>query len=274
MASSAPVRQKNTDVPSGAATAARSASAGPFAPWQHRRQQSLGPRGRADRVSRLDAERGHCGAGRALTVRATSSAAPVPRPAATVAPAWSRCCPEWRNPNAPASPGNARAAVPSSTASSAKAKPPSVGTGGGDRAARRPGRDGRRTGSRPRVDSCSASSDRSASTAARCGFGLPEDVVEHLERQRPGVPGRQHVAEERGQVEGALAREQPVVPAPLQHVHVHVRRVGQLQEEQLLAGDLSRCRPDPNRGTGCGSCRRTARAQGGRRVRTMSQDRS
>ena len=69
--------------------------------------------------------------------------------------------------------------------------------------------------------------------------GLAEHVVEHLERQRPGVAGDEYVAEERGQVEGALAGEEAVVAAPLQHVHVHVRRVGQLQEEQLLARDVA-----------------------------------
>jgi hypothetical protein len=46
------------------------------------------------------------------------------------------------------------------------------------------------------------------------------------------------VAEERGEVEGTLPGEQPVVAAPLQHVHGHVRGVGQLQEEELLAGDV------------------------------------
>ena len=69
--------------------------------------------------------------------------------------------------------------------------------------------------------------------------GLAEHVVEHLERQRPAVARGQHVAEEGGQVEGALAREEAVVAAPLEHVHVHVRGVGQLQEEQLLPGDVA-----------------------------------
>ena len=68
--------------------------------------------------------------------------------------------------------------------------------------------------------------------------GLPEHVVEDLQRQRPGIAGGQHVAEERRQVERALPGKQPVVPAPLQDVHVQVRGIGQLQEEQLLAGDL------------------------------------
>ena len=72
---------------------------------------------------------------------------------------------------------------------------------------------------------------------------LPEDVVEDLEGQRSGVARGQHVAEEGRQVERPLAGEEAVVPAPLQDVHVHVRGVGQLQEEQLLAGDVG----DPGR---------------------------
>ena len=68
--------------------------------------------------------------------------------------------------------------------------------------------------------------------------GLPEDVVEHLERQRAGVPGAHHVGDELRQVEIPLAREEPVMPAPGQHVHAQQRRVRQLQEEDLVARDL------------------------------------
>ena len=65
--------------------------------------------------------------------------------------------------------------------------------------------------------------------------GLPEDVVEHLERQRARVPGAHHMGHELRQVEVTLARKEPVMPAPRQHVHAQQRRVGQLQEEDLLA---------------------------------------
>ena len=70
------------------------------------------------------------------------------------------------------------------------------------------------------------------------GVGLAEDVVEDLERERPGVAGVQDRGEEARQVEAALAGEEPVVAAPLQHVHREHRGVGELEEEDLLAGDL------------------------------------
>ena len=53
-----------------------------------------------------------------------------------------------------------------------------------------------------------------------------------------GVPGLQHMTDERGQVERTLAREQPVVPAPREDVHRQRGRVGELEEEDLLAGNL------------------------------------
>jgi hypothetical protein len=71
----------------------------------------------------------------------------------------------------------------------------------------------------------------------RARVGLAEHVVEHFERQRPGVPGLQDDAQEPGEVEGALAGEEPVVAAPLEDVHVQVRGVGELEEEQLLGRD-------------------------------------
>ena len=52
------------------------------------------------------------------------------------------------------------------------------------------------------------------------------------------------------------------MPAPLQQVHVHVRRVGQLQEEQLLAGDLL----DPGRIRAAGQDVETVDAQAERRM--------
>jgi hypothetical protein len=68
------------------------------------------------------------------------------------------------------------------------------------------------------------------------GVGLAEDVVEHLERKWSAVAGVEHVAGERRQVEVPLPREEPVVATPLQNVHRQRRRIGQLQEEDLLAG--------------------------------------
>ena len=66
------------------------------------------------------------------------------------------------------------------------------------------------------------------------GVGLAEDVVEHLERERTGVAGGQHAGEESDEVERALAGETAVVAAPLEHVHAQVRRVGELEVEDLV----------------------------------------
>ncbi len=133
----------------------------------------------------------------------------------------------------------------SSTASSAKANPPSDGSGGAT-ADPPPLLPPLPTRERP-DGGLVQRQQRSVRVHRRPGrVGLPEDVVEDLERQRPGVPGGQHVTEEGLQVEGALTREQSVVPAPLQQVHVHRRGIGELQEEQLLAGnvpDAGRIRP-------------------------------
>ncbi len=69
------------------------------------------------------------------------------------------------------------------------------------------------------------------------GGRLAVDVVEHLQRQRPPVARVEHRPGERGEVEGALPGEQPVVPAPLEHVHAQVRGVGELEEEQFVRAD-------------------------------------
>ena len=66
------------------------------------------------------------------------------------------------------------------------------------------------------------------------GVGGPEDVVEHLERERAGVAGREHVGDEGVEVEAALARKATVVAAPLQQAHVEPRRIGELDEEELV----------------------------------------
>ena len=66
-----------------------------------------------------------------------------------------------------------------------------------------------------------------------------EQVVEDLQRQRPGVAGAQHLLEEADHVEIALAREHPVVAGPLQHVQRHERRIGHLHEENAVARNAS-----------------------------------
>ena len=63
----------------------------------------------------------------------------------------------------------------------------------------------------------------------------PELVVEDLERQRPVIAGRQDRLHEIDEREFALAREAAEMAAPLQHVHVEPRRVGELDEEDLVA---------------------------------------
>ena len=73
----------------------------------------------------------------------------------------------------------------------------------------------------------------------RSRVGLAEDVVEDLERQRAVVAGGEHVLDEAGEVEAALAGEAAVVAAPLQDVHRQARRVGELEEEDPLAGDVA-----------------------------------
>ena len=67
---------------------------------------------------------------------------------------------------------------------------------------------------------------------------LPEDVVEHLERQRTLVAGLDDGVGESHQVEVALAGKQPVVPAPGERVQAQGRGVGQLAEEDLLSRNL------------------------------------
>jgi hypothetical protein len=69
------------------------------------------------------------------------------------------------------------------------------------------------------------------------GRGLAEDVVEHLQGQRPAISGAQDVREQAGHVEVALAGEAAVVPAPVQDVHREPGRVGQLEEKDLLGRD-------------------------------------
>ncbi len=70
------------------------------------------------------------------------------------------------------------------------------------------------------------------------GVGLPEDVVEDLQGERTVVAGAQHVPHQPGHVEAALPGEAAVVAAPLEDVHGEPGRVGELEEEDLLAGDV------------------------------------
>ena len=72
--------------------------------------------------------------------------------------------------------------------------------------------------------------------------GLPERVVEDLERPRAGVPRRHHAGREAGEVEAALAGEEPVVPAPRQHVHGQEGCIRELNEEDAVAGDVGDAR--------------------------------
>ena len=97
------------------------------------------------------------------------------------------------------------------------------------------------------------------------GVGLAEDVVEDLERQRPVVARGPHVAHEGGQVEPALPREAAVVAAPLEHVHRDHRRVGELEEEDLLAGDLA------DRGRVAAAREDVERVEAGAEVRMVGQ---
>jgi hypothetical protein len=76
-----------------------------------------------------------------------------------------------------------------------------------------------------RVDRC----------AAR--VGQAEDVVEDLERQRARIAGGEDSIDQPADIERALAGKAAVVPAPLQDVHRQIRRVGELQEEDPVAGD-------------------------------------
>ena len=62
-------------------------------------------------------------------------------------------------------------------------------------------------------------------------------VVENLQRKRPGVTGCEHRAQEPDHVEIALAGEIAKMPAPTQHIHGQLRRVGHLHEEQLFGRD-------------------------------------
>ncbi len=122
----------------------------------------------------------------------------------------------------------------SPAATSTREKPSTGGAGG-----RPVTRTRSRTAGAPSAASRSrsTSSDRIASTAVRAGSDWRNTSLKTSSDSGPRVPGGQHVVGEPDQVEGALAGKEPVVAAPLQHVHPQPWRVGQLEEEQLLAGD-------------------------------------
>ena len=71
------------------------------------------------------------------------------------------------------------------------------------------------------------------------GVGAAEYVVEDLERPRSVVTGGVDMLSERTEIEAALPREVSVMPAPLEDVHRQERSVRQLEEEDLLAGNLA-----------------------------------
>ena len=70
--------------------------------------------------------------------------------------------------------------------------------------------------------------------ARRAGAEL---VVEDLERERAGIARRLDRPDEIGDGEIALSGKAAEMPAPAQHVHVELRRVGELDEEDAVAGD-------------------------------------
>ena len=77
-----------------------------------------------------------------------------------------------------------------------------------------------------------------AVAGGKLAWGGAELVVEYLERQGAAVAAGQDGAHEAGDVERALAGEEPVVAGPAQHVHGQARGVGELDEEQFFGGHL------------------------------------
>ncbi len=71
----------------------------------------------------------------------------------------------------------------------------------------------------------------------RLGRAAAELVVEDLERQRPVIAGGGDGAHEVGDRQIALARHVAEVAAPVEQVHVDARSVGELHDEDAIAGD-------------------------------------
>src|SRR5947208_388619 len=69
---------------------------------------------------------------------------------------------------------------------------------------------------------------------------LAKQIIENLERERSGITRQQDLLEEALKIELALPRKATVVPGPLQHVHRQHGCVGELQEENPVAGYLGK----------------------------------
>ena len=64
-----------------------------------------------------------------------------------------------------------------------------------------------------------------------------ELIVENLKADRPIITCRHDRAHERGDIEVPLARHVAEVTRPVEQVHVDLRRIGQLDKEDTVAGD-------------------------------------
>ena len=214
------MRQKNTDVPSGAAIADRSASPGPRSRGSTGASSRSARRAERDRVRALDRDRRHAraGTGRVLVVDED--------PGRAVAPQL-----------------DGLRAVLAGVPEAHRDQQPLDARRGlrrdrelGERVAAQ----GRHRGQRRHLRRLLEHEQRAHRVDRHARrVGLAEDVVEDLERERSLVAGGEDVAEEAGEVEAALPREAAVVPAPLQDVHDEMRRVRDLEEEDLLARDVA-----------------------------------
>ena len=183
---------------------------------QHRRQQPLGAARGADRVGALDRDRGHARPVRRGRLVVDEDAR------LAVAPQLHRL-----------------RAVLAGVAEAHRDQQP-LEAGGLRRRDRQLGeRVAAQRGGRREPRPSSSSSERIASTAIRPGSAWRKTSLKTSSESGPVVAGRQHVLEEAGEVEAALPREAAVVAAPLQHVHHQVRRVRELEEEDLLGRDVA-----------------------------------
>ena len=82
------------------------------------------------------------------------------------------------------------------------------------------------------------SRERRASTAVGPASAWRKTSLKTSSESGPVVAGAQDVSHQSGDVEAALAGEAAVVAAPLEDVHGEQRGVGELEEEDLLAGDV------------------------------------
>ena len=223
---------------------------------EDRGEQRLGARRGRARVGALDARSRRRPA--ALR-RGGVEQHPDRRPAATACTGFVRCCARGANPSA----CSTRCVSPTDAGVDAELD---------EGVAVEPRGRGSRRGACRGASASSQDQQRAHRVDRRpVRVGLAEDVVEDLERQRPGVAGVEHAADEAGEVEAALAGEAAVVPAPLQDVHDEVRRVGELEEEELLGRDRGdrvearAARQDVE------AVQARARAPGGRRARRSAR---